>query len=142
MTTSHDIAEIEMAEEVVVEAEKLKKVKRSKRTKGMAEAEGLQEDFEMDVQDPRFAAVFDRHDFAIDPTNPRFVKTEGTKKLMEERRKRSATGNARGDGAPDEDGRDRKRTKTDGAKAGKTDELASLVQSLKKKAKLAKAAKA
>lgn len=125
----------------VVKAEKLKKVKKSKRKKVMVEAEGLQEDFEMDVKDPRFEAVFERHDFAIDPTNPRFVKTEGTKKLMEERRKRAATGAGREDGAPDEDGRDRKRKKTS-SKEGKVDELQSLVASLKKKSKLAKTAKA
>lgn len=45
--------------------------------------------FEMDVQDPRFGAVFDRSEFAIDPTHPRFQPTGGMKMLLEEgRRKR------------------------------------------------------
>jgi len=118
----------------VINAEKLKKAKKSKYKKVMPKAEGLQEDFEMDVKDPRFAAVFERHDFAIDPTNPRFVKTEGTQKLMEERKKRSAARSGKDDAAPDEeDGRQRKRKKN--AKDGKKDELQSLVQSLKKKSK-------
>ncbi|KAK7418947.1 pre-rRNA-processing protein esf1 [Neonectria punicea] len=52
---------------------------------------GLQEDFAMDVADDRFRAVFDSHEYAIDPSNPKFKATEGMKKLLEEgRRKRRA----------------------------------------------------
>jgi hypothetical protein len=123
----------------VVKAEKLKKVKKSKlKKKALEQAEGLQDDFEIDVKDPRFGAVFERHDFAIDPTNPRFINTENTKKLMEEKRKRTAA-RAGGDkdGAPEE-GREVKRKKT-GPDGGKKDELSRLVQSLKKKSKGAKA---
>jgi hypothetical protein len=124
----------------VVKAEKLKRVKKAKhKKKGLEQAEGLQDDFEMNVKDPRFGAVFERHDFAIDPTNPRFINTENTKKLMEEKRKRTATrAGADKDGAPEEDGREAKRKKT-GPDGGKKDELARLVQSLKKKSKAAKA---
>ncbi|KAA8895511.1 hypothetical protein FN846DRAFT_784971 [Sphaerosporella brunnea] len=118
----------------VVKAEKLKKVKKPKHKKGLEQAEGLQDDFEMDVKDPRFGAVFERHEFAIDPTNPRFIKTENTKKLMEEKRKRTATkAGVDRNGAPDEeDGRQKKRKKS-GQERGKRDELQKLVQSLKKK---------
>jgi hypothetical protein len=31
------------------------------------------DEFEVNVQDPRFASMFDSHEFAIDPTNPRHV---------------------------------------------------------------------
>lgn len=119
----------------IVKAEKQKQRKpRSSSSKGrLAEPDGLQQDFEMDVKDPRFAPVFERHDFAIDPTNPRFVKTEATKKLMDERRKRSAAARAGGGAAPDEnDGRERKRNRAGG---GRKDELLGLVQSLKRKAR-------
>ena len=121
----------------IVKAEKSsKKLKKSKRKKGMKDdGEGLQEGFELDVKDPRFSAVFERHDFAIDPTNPKFMKTEGTKKLLEERRKRSAARGPGKDDVPDEDSGRRKRKKT----AGKRDELQDLVQSLKKKSKAVKA---
>ncbi|KAF8248067.1 hypothetical protein K440DRAFT_661052 [Wilcoxina mikolae CBS 423.85] len=119
---------------LVVKAANLKKSNESKRMKRIREAEGQQEGFEMDIQDPRFAAVFERHDFAIDPTNPRFIPTEGTQKLMEERRKRSAT--REGWDAPNEEDRSqRKRKKT--MKVGKRDELQSLVQSLKKRSNMA-----
>ncbi|KAG5922734.1 hypothetical protein E4U42_005375 [Claviceps africana] len=49
---------------------------------------GLQEDFAMDVGDDRFKAVFDSHEFAIDPSNPRFKGTSGMKQLLEEGRKK------------------------------------------------------
>jgi hypothetical protein len=51
-----------------------------------------EDDFKMDTQDPRFARMFESHEFAIDPTNPRFKKTEGMKKLMEEGRRKRANG--------------------------------------------------
>lgn len=118
----------------IVKAEKQKQKATAKKSRSskrrLAEPDGLQEDFEMDVKDPRFAPVFERHDFAIDPTNPRFVKTEATKKLMDERRRRSAAARGGGGAAPDEDGRERKRKRTGG---GRKDELLGLVQSLKRK---------
>lgn len=51
----------------------------------------LQAGFEMDVDDERFQAVFDSHEFAIDPSNPKFKGSEGMKKVLEAgRRKRRA----------------------------------------------------
>ncbi|KAF8540638.1 hypothetical protein BDD12DRAFT_14865 [Trichophaea hybrida] len=118
----------------VVKAEKLKKSNGSNRTKQLREAEGHQEGFEIDIQDPRFAAVFERHDFAIDPTNSRFIQTKGTLKLMEEWRKRSAPRDSR-DAPHKEDRSQRKWKKT--KKEGKRDEMQSLVQSLKKRSNIA-----
>eukprot|EP00871_Galdieria_phlegrea_P005511 jgi/Galph1/5961/GphlegSOOS_G4603.1 len=46
------------------------------------------DDFQLDMQDPRFAALYRSHDFALDPTDPKFKKTPGTKKLLRERAKR------------------------------------------------------
>ncbi|KAH6676643.1 hypothetical protein B0J14DRAFT_585979 [Halenospora varia] len=57
---------------------------------------GLQEGFEMDVQDERFAGrLFGNHEFAIDPSNPKFKGTEGMKKLLEEGRKKRDRGRRR-----------------------------------------------
>lgn len=59
----------------------------------------LQKDFEMDVADPRFQAVFDSHEYAIDPSNPKFKASEGMNKVLEEgRRKRRAADWAAGRG--------------------------------------------
>ncbi|XWX01208.1 hypothetical protein V2A60_009234 [Cordyceps javanica] len=72
------------------------KGKSKKKAAAAAEKSGgagaaLQQDFEMDVGDARFQAVFDSHEYAIDPSNPKFTGSEGMKKVLEEgRRKRRA----------------------------------------------------
>ncbi|KAK6333470.1 pre-rRNA-processing protein esf1 [Orbilia javanica] len=79
----------------ILKREKLAKLKgkaakRMAKKKGVKEAEGLQDDYKMDVSDPRFSAIYEKTEFAIDPTNPRFKKTQAMEKVMEERRKRRA----------------------------------------------------
>ena len=64
-----------------------KKAKLSASQKAALEAKG-QDRFQMDVSDPRFTAVFESSEFAIDPTHPGFKKTEGMNKLLEEGRRR------------------------------------------------------
>ena len=70
------------------EKQKRKKGKAAKRASknGAKDTGTLQEDFNMDVQDDRFKAVFENHEFAIDPSNPKFKGTEGMKQLLEEGR--------------------------------------------------------
>ncbi|KAL6901475.1 hypothetical protein GGI43DRAFT_357623 [Trichoderma evansii] len=75
----------DMNEILRAEKQKGKKKKYQKKTKSEV---GLQEDFKMDVKDDRFKAVFDSHEFAIDPSNPKYKATEGMKKLLEEGRKK------------------------------------------------------
>ncbi|ELR10672.1 pre-rRNA-processing protein esf1 [Pseudogymnoascus destructans] len=59
----------------------------------------LQKGFEMDVADPRFGALFESHEFAIDTSNPKYKATEGMKKLLEEgRRKRKGDEGEEGGG--------------------------------------------
>jgi hypothetical protein len=135
-----DINEIARAEK---EAKK-KKRQRSKRGKGDVDNEagqgkrgGLQTGFQMDVADPRFAAVFERHEFAIDPSNPKFKDTEGMRKLLEEgRRKRKAGGredvDVDGDVKANKKESEKKR-RVDGDRDGR--ELRGLVESVKKKVK-------
>jgi len=64
------------------------KAEKSKSKKKRRNGETAQEDdnFELDVNDPRFTAVGLNHEFAIDPTNPHFKKTSGMKKLLESKR--------------------------------------------------------
>ncbi|KAL2204754.1 hypothetical protein CC79DRAFT_1335376 [Sarocladium strictum] len=83
------------------EKQKRKKGKGKSKNKGAAgedgEAAGLQEGFAMNVEDDRFKAVFENHEFAIDPSNPKFKGTEGMNKLLEEgRKKRNIDGDDRG----------------------------------------------
>jgi hypothetical protein len=88
----------------IARAEKQKLKKGKKRQKDMKDRGGLQEDFQMDVDDDRFKAVFESHEFAIDPSNPKFKATPGMKQLLEEGRKKRN----HGEDAPS---RDKKKTR-------------------------------
>ncbi|TGZ85270.1 hypothetical protein EX30DRAFT_368367 [Ascodesmis nigricans] len=115
----------------VVKAEKLKKVKKNKLAKRKKiDEEVLQDGFEIDVKDPRFSAVFKSHEFAIDPTNPRYMKTSAMEKMMDERRKRS---HARDGEVPKEERTSKKKRKVE--ESDGKDEARRLVESLKRKAK-------
>ena len=71
--------------------EKLSKKKRkhklSERQKAALEAKE-KDSFEINAQDPRFAAVFESNEYAIDPSHKGYKGTEGMKKLLEEGRKK------------------------------------------------------
>ena len=88
----------------------------------------------MDVSDPRFSRLFESHEFAIDPTNPRFKATSGMKALLEEGRKRRRDRTDRDDEAETNPG-DRKRSKKKQKKeaGGDSDELKKLVAKVKQK---------
>lgn len=113
-------------------AEKEKASKYKKKNKKMDKKAGddattqHEDDFKMDTQDPRFARLFASHEFAIDPTNPRFSKTEGMKKLMEEGRRKRANGESGkgGEGVKKAE----KRVRSEG-------DLGALVEKVKKRAK-------
>jgi NUC153 domain len=74
----------------IVRAEKRsrKKGKKNKEKANESKRGGLQEDFEINAQDPRFKAVLEDHEFAIDRSHPRFQETNAMKKFLEEARKR------------------------------------------------------
>lgn len=84
----------DMADVVRSEKHRSKKGKRAEKKAAEVEARGAtQAGFEMDVADDRFRAVFDSHEYAIDPSNPKFKGTEGMRRILEEgRRKRHGGG--------------------------------------------------
>lgn len=56
-----------------------------------AEKKGTSSDsFNIKVEDPRFTAVFDSSQYAIDPTHPNFKRTKNMMKLLEAKRKKTA----------------------------------------------------
>ncbi|EKG16697.1 NUC153 domain-containing protein [Macrophomina phaseolina MS6] len=131
-----DINEIEKAEK-----KKGKKGKKGRKGKKGAEDEEAeerdQEGFQMDTQDPRFKALFESHEFAIDPTNPRFRGTKGMKALLEEGRKKRKMGR----GAEEEEevrGKRARKAIEEESKDGEED-LKRLVERVKGKTKKAKA---
>ncbi|KAK4096066.1 hypothetical protein N658DRAFT_436895 [Parathielavia hyrcaniae] len=108
----------------IVRAEK-QKSKKKKGKKGAADQGGLQEDFQMDVEDPRFKAVFENHEFAIDPSHPKYKATQGMKTLLEQGRKKRKL-------APEEPShKSSKKAKVQGE--GDVGELSGLVDAVKKK---------
>ncbi|KAF2496640.1 hypothetical protein BU16DRAFT_337747 [Lophium mytilinum] len=74
----------------IEKAEKQAKRKGKKKgKKGEEEKVAVTDSFQMDVKDPRFSRIFENHEYAIDPSNPKFKGTGGMKALLEEgRRKR------------------------------------------------------
>lgn len=73
-----------------------KKAKTVKTASAQGKTEEDEEDFEMNVEDPRFNAIFSSHLYNIDPSDPAFKKTPGMKKLVEEKFKtKGASGRAR-----------------------------------------------
>lgn len=123
-----DMREIEKAEK---EARRKGKGKKKGGKKGGEEA--AKDDFKVEAEDPRFKALFDSHEYAIDPTNPRFKSTEGMKGLLEEGRKKRKMGDREGD---DEEEATATKKKGKGGKEAKgksgDDELKGLVARLKK----------
>jgi NUC153 domain len=117
-----DMAEVERAEKMRRKKGKKKNHKKDEadETVGMANSDG----FKMDTQDPRFARLYENHEFAIDPTNPRFKGTEGMRALLDEGRRRK--------GKADNDGAVQKRESADQKIDGGSD-IRQLVEKMKRK---------
>lgn len=118
-----DMNEIEKAEK---QARKKGKGKKGKKVEP-AQAD----DFQVNVSDPRFSRLYDTHDFAIDPTNPRFKSTSGMKALLDEGRKRRRTGDDAETEAPTES-RDVKKKQKKSSKESSSEELKRLVAKVKR----------
>ncbi|XP_076662015.1 ESF1 homolog isoform X2 [Halictus rubicundus] len=64
---------------------------KQKRLSKKKNGQPIQEDnFEVNVQDPRFNALFTSHHYNIDPADPHYRKTKGTEALIKEKLKRRA----------------------------------------------------
>ncbi|KAF2228068.1 hypothetical protein BDZ85DRAFT_255358 [Elsinoe ampelina] len=124
-----DMKEIQKAakEKKKAKGKKDRKGKKGRDDEGEA-AQGA--DDVVETADPRFAGLFESHEYAIDPTNPRFQKTEGMQKLLEEGRKR------RRDGGGEEAGRGKRSRKDDGEGDG-ADDTQKLLARVKAKSKKA-----
>ncbi|XP_026179710.1 ESF1 homolog isoform X2 [Mastacembelus armatus] len=71
----------------IVEQQNLSKKKRKKLQK--KNKEPLEEDdFQVDVKDPRFQAMFTSHLFNLDPSHPSYKKTKATQNILAEKQRR------------------------------------------------------
>ncbi|XP_036386542.1 ESF1 homolog [Megalops cyprinoides] len=70
----------------IVEHQNLSKKKRKKLQKKNELLE--EDDFEVDVKDPRFQAMFTSHLYNLDPSDPGYRKTKATQSILEEKLRR------------------------------------------------------
>ncbi|KAM4750562.1 ESF1 homolog [Anableps anableps] len=75
----------------IVEQQNLSKKKRKKLLK-KGEKPLEEDDFQVDVSDPRFQAMFTSHLFNLDPSHPSFRKTKATQSILEEKQRRREEG--------------------------------------------------
>ncbi|RMD45046.1 hypothetical protein DV735_g94, partial [Chaetothyriales sp. CBS 134920] len=86
-----DMRDIERAEKRQRKEEKRKAGKKKKgegSKEAAAESTSAPDGFKIDTADPRFSALFENHEYAIDPTNPKYKGTRGMEQLLEEGRQR------------------------------------------------------
>ncbi|OAA66764.1 pre-rRNA processing protein [Niveomyces insectorum RCEF 264] len=154
-TTQFDLRE-EMRAEKARKKEEKKRARKNKHKKygggedGHEEAAAdtttaaaAQQKFVVDVTDPRFQAVFDDPEYAIDPSNPRFKATPGMQQVLSAvRRKRQGEAEDGEDNGGAGGAQKAKRAKTAAStaaaaaatpSASRSDELANLVNAVKRK---------
>lgn len=125
-----DMKEIVKAEKASAKIQKSKRMQKrlSEREKEALKAKS-QDGFRIDAQDPRFGAIYQRAEFAIDPSHPRYQATEGMKELLEEGRRKRKKMDDKIDG---EDTEDRRKSKK---REGKGEDVAGLVAKIKVESK-------
>ncbi|KAF4075412.1 hypothetical protein AMELA_G00234150 [Ameiurus melas] len=70
----------------IVEQQNLSKNKKKKLLKKNTLLE--EDNFKVDLQDPRFQAMFTSHLYNLDPSDPAYKKTRGTRSILEEKQRR------------------------------------------------------
>jgi hypothetical protein len=60
--------------------------------------DAVADNFELDVSDGRFAAMFDKPEYNVDPSHPSFKKTKSMQKIVEEKQRRILAGDKKQDG--------------------------------------------
>ncbi|XP_031835837.1 ESF1 homolog isoform X2 [Nomia melanderi] len=100
---------------------KSKQKRLSKKKNGQNQVK--EDNFEVNVQDPRFNALFTSHHYNIDPADPHYRKTKGTEALIKEKLKRRA----------DDDPMDESDAKSQ--KTNRNTDLQVLVRTIKRNAK-------
>ncbi|KAF9226033.1 hypothetical protein BS17DRAFT_800883 [Gyrodon lividus] len=118
----------------VLKAEKQSKSKKLRHRSKKKATEGdagdgpneTQNDFMIDVKDDRFIAIHEDHQFAIDPSNPRFKRTKSMAALLNERSKRQKSRHSHPDDPASQ-------SRGAGKEGGRERSLQSLVESVKRK---------
>ena len=112
---------------------KRKKNKMSERQKEALEAKA-HDDFQVDTQDPRFSVVFERSEYAIDPSHKGFKDTEGMKALLEAGRRKRRRNEKEREPQLEDLVRAKKQRKVEGPKEGA--DVRKLVEKVKGRSKV------
>lgn len=65
-----------------------KRKRKAENKKAQKEGKTDGDDFQVDLTDPRFSALYDSHHYNVDPTDPHFKKTKGMEALLMEKQRR------------------------------------------------------
>ncbi len=140
-----DMKDVLKAEEAASSGGKKKKPNRfEKRREKKLAAQGLpgagelretaaQEGFRIDAADARFAALYEDHRYALDPSHKSFVKSKAMDELMRAKQERLAREEAEGAGAGGKGNRKRKQGAKEGEREAEGSSLLALAQKLKNK---------
>ena len=127
-----DINEIAKAERALSKKKKSKKKLTEREKDALAAKE--RDQFKIDVEDERFRDVFERPEFAIDPSHPKYKGTEGMKELLEEGRRKRKFDASGGEDEEADNGSRKKQNRKEGS--GVTgDNVEQLVARVKSKMK-------
>jgi len=69
---------------------KKRKNRKAKETGNETGASQIVDDFQVNVADSRFGALFSSHLYNVDPSDPNFKKTKGMTAIIQEKQKRRA----------------------------------------------------
>ena len=128
-----DINEIAKAEKALSKKKKSKKKLTQREKDALAAKE--RDQFRIDVEDERFRDVFERPEFAIDPSHPKYKGTEGMKELLEEGRRKRKVDPSGGEDEDTDNGSRKKKSRKDrsGVAGDNVEQLVARVKSKMKK---------
>ncbi|XP_056312506.1 ESF1 homolog [Danio aesculapii] len=117
----------------IVEHQNLSKKKRKKLLKSNTPLEEG-DDFKVDVQDPRFQAMFTSHLYNLDPSDPAYKKTKATQSILEEKQRRREEKHSQEETRRSKHTQEEDKTHTPSAAAAAMDpSLSLLIKSVKNK---------
>ena len=121
--------------EIVKDSDTKEKKKKKSKLAKLKKTEEDREDFVLDMEDPRFSALYSSHLFHIDPTAPQFKKTKNMLKLVDEQIKRKSKKDKKGKFDSLASSRDGLISSENGQTSSSKSKSQSLLESLKRKMK-------